>query len=50
MLIDAYIVRLYRYGSDDAESNRVIGVVETLGQEIKQHFARLGSFQVALRM
>ncbi|VAX09471.1 hypothetical protein MNBD_GAMMA25-2490, partial [hydrothermal vent metagenome] len=41
MLIDIYIVRLYRHETDEAESNEVMGVVEIAGKEMKQHFTRL---------
>lgn len=46
MLIDTYIVRLYRYEVDEAESNEVIGVVEIAGQETKRYFTRVDELPV----
>lgn len=48
MLIDTYIVRLYRYEVDESESNEVIGVVEIAGKEMKQYFTRLDELPVIL--
>ncbi len=41
MLIDTYIIRLYCHEVDEAELNKVIGVVEIAGQEVKRYFTRL---------
>lgn len=48
MLIDTYIVRVYRHEADELESNEVIGVVEIAGQEMKQYFTRLDELPVIL--
>ncbi len=48
MLIDTYIVRLYRQTGDKAEPNEVIGVVEIAGQEMKQYFTQLDELPVIL--
>ncbi len=48
MLIDTYIVRLYRHEVDETESNEVIGVVEIAGKEMKQYFTRLDELPVIL--
>ncbi len=48
MLIDTYIVRLYRHEVDEEQSNKIIGVVEIAGQEMKQYFTRLDELPVIL--
>lgn len=48
MLIDTYIVRLYRREVDESEPNEVIGVVEIAGQEMKQYFTRLDELPAIL--
>jgi len=48
MLIDTYIIRLYRHEVDGVEENEVIGVVEIAGQEMKQYFTRLEELPIIL--
>jgi len=48
MLIDTYIIRLYRHEVDKVESNEVIGVVEVADQEKKLYFTRLDELPVIL--
>ncbi len=48
MLIDTYIVRLYRQEGSEVESNEIIGVVEIAGQEMKRYFTRLDELPVIL--
>ncbi|VAW93950.1 hypothetical protein MNBD_GAMMA23-1081 [hydrothermal vent metagenome] len=48
MLIDTYIVRLYRREVDETASNEVLGVVEIAGQEMKRYFTRLDELPVIL--
>ena len=48
MLIDTYIVRLYRREVDESASNEVIGVVEIAGQERKRYFTQLDELPVIL--
>ena len=48
MLIETYIIRLYRHEVDEAEENEVIGVVEIAGQERKQYFTQLDELPVIL--
>lgn len=48
MLIDTYIIRLYRHEVDEVDANEVIGVVEIADQEMKQYFTRLEELPVIL--
>ncbi len=48
MLIDTYIVRLYRREVDESEPNEVIGVIEIVGQESKRYFTRLDDLPAIL--
>ena len=48
MLIDTYIIRLYRHEVDEAEENKVIGVVEIAGQEMKRYFTRMEELPIIL--
>ncbi len=48
MLIDTYIVRLYRQEGDEMEANEIIGVVEIVGQEMKRYFTQLDELPVIL--
>lgn len=48
MLIDTYVVRLYRHEVDETEFNEVIGVVEIAGQDVKRYFTRLDEIPLIL--
>ncbi len=48
MLINTYIVRLYRREVDESKPNEVIGVVEIAGQEMKRYFTQLDELPVIL--
>jgi NurA-like 5'-3' nuclease len=48
MLIDTYIIRLYRHEVDKVKANEVIGVVEVADQEKKLYFTRLEELPVIL--
>lgn len=48
MLIDTYIIRLYRHEVDGVEENEVIGVVEIAGQEMKRYFTRMEELPIIL--
>ncbi len=48
MLIDTYIIRLYRHEVDKVKANEVIGVVEVADQEKKIYFTRLEELPMIL--
>jgi len=48
MLIDTYIIRLYRHEVDKVKANEVIGVVEVADQEKKMYFTRLEELPVII--